>query len=88
VFNTLDTSDRPFTAEDRALAARMSAYWLNFIKSGDPNGLGMPRWPRLTTADKLILEIGARTQARPVLPSKELALFERYTRGGGELGLF
>ena len=35
---------------ERALAERVSAYWLNFARTGDPNGVGLPRWPRLTTS--------------------------------------
>jgi para-nitrobenzyl esterase len=32
------------SAPDLALAERMSAYWVNFARSGDPNGAGLPVW--------------------------------------------
>ena len=50
VFDNLDAvpdfGRRPeYTAEDRALAQLMHRYWMNFVKTGDPNGEGLPLWP-------------------------------------------
>jgi para-nitrobenzyl esterase len=46
-FNNLHVeTDRPWTAADRRLADVMSSYWVNFAATGDPNGPGLPPWPR------------------------------------------
>jgi para-nitrobenzyl esterase len=88
VFNTLDTAKRPFTAEDRALADQMSTRWVSFVKTGEPNAQGLPRWPTLTAKDKQILEIDSTARARPVLSEEPLSVFDRYVKSGGKLGLF
>jgi para-nitrobenzyl esterase len=33
------------TDEDIAMGAAASGYWVNFAKTGDPNGDGLPEWP-------------------------------------------
>jgi para-nitrobenzyl esterase len=34
------------TSEDLAVSRMAQSYWVNFAKSGDPNGAGLPTWPR------------------------------------------
>ena len=38
--------------DDRKVSEAMQAYFANFIKTGDPNGPGLPRWPAYDAATK------------------------------------
>ena len=47
------------TADDQTVARMVNSYWVNFAKTGDPNGPGLPRWPRYDPRANEILDIRA-----------------------------
>ena len=66
VFGTLDT--RPgFTvsAEDRKLSEQMMGYWTNFAKTGDPNGAGLPEWPKYTVGGDSLIHLDSTITSGP-----------------------
>jgi Carboxylesterase family len=46
------------TPDEEALSAKMSTYWANFAKTGDPNGGGLDAWPSFDSVDAPIMTLG------------------------------
>ena len=67
--------NRAITPTDRKVAAIASGYWVNFIKTGDPNGPGLPRWPAYG-ADRRILDVSDDPKARPYVAGGSAALLQ------------
>ncbi|MGB3777676.1 MAG: carboxylesterase family protein [Tunicatimonas sp.] len=52
--------------EDYRVSAIMQGYFVNFIKTGDPNGLGLPQWPAADAQNlSPVMYIGENTRAQP-----------------------
>jgi para-nitrobenzyl esterase len=65
VFGALDT--RPgavWRPEDRKLSEQMMSYWTNFARTGDPNGPGLPEWPK-SGADNLVIHLDSTITSSP-----------------------
>jgi para-nitrobenzyl esterase len=77
VFRTLGASPWRTAARDSALADTVSAYWVAFARSGDPNGGGRPRWPAAGASPDTLLDFtddGPR--AAPVPDAERLDALE------------
>ena len=66
VFGTLDT--RPgweVRPEDRTLSDQVMTYWTNFAKAGDPNGSGVPVWPKYTDDGFQLIHLNTTVTSGP-----------------------
>jgi para-nitrobenzyl esterase len=88
VFNNLkavrvfpDTSSPELSSSSPAdikLADIVSSYWVNFAKTGDPNGKGLAVWPQFRDkASGRAMELGDTQQPRAEMPLAKFALYDR-----------
>ena len=79
VFNNLYATNKPWTDEDRQVAETMSSYWANIVKTGDPNGAGLPAWPKFAAGSATVMRLGDQWKPVPVAGSPEkLAFWRRF----------
>jgi len=87
VFGNLGVGNRPQpSAGDRALSQQMQSYWVNFATSGDPNGIGLPRWPAFSAAQPRLMRFGVDPGPAPVADLQRLTVLDGYydwRRAGG-----
>ena len=75
VFRNLEARPYPWTETDRRLSDTISGYWVNFAKSGDPNGPGLPKWPAYDASHNSIMEFGDTAEVRSELNKPGMELF-------------
>jgi para-nitrobenzyl esterase len=84
VFGTLDT--RPgsvWRPEDRKLSEEMMDYWTNFAKTGDPNGAGLPEWPRYDKTGE-VMHLDSETNASPDTTRPRYEFLSKYLPPEGQ----
>ncbi len=51
-----------WTPEDYKVSQVMQDYFVNFIKTGNPNGKGLPKWPKFAQGQRMILDVHTRAE--------------------------
>ena len=80
VFGTLDILRRPTTDTDRKVADVMQAYWVNFIKTGNPNGGALPQWAAFDPAQNNVMALGAAPHMRAITDAAKAKAFAASNR--------
>ena len=70
VLGNLDRSEG-YDDKDMELSGKMTSYWVNFAKTGDPNGQGLPDWPAYESKTDLNLEFSDTIRIHKHLLEKE-----------------
>lgn len=71
-FNTLDSKKADWKPEDRETARVMAGFFANFVKTGNPNGPGLPQWPEFGKTHQVMVLDGASK----VVPEPDRARYE------------
>lgn len=74
--HTLHMWKRQWREVDFAVEKTMSDYWVNFVKTGNPNGEGLPEWISYDKSSGNIMEIGDKSQLSAGLYKNEFEFLE------------
>jgi para-nitrobenzyl esterase len=69
VFNAFPLQDWAWRPVDLKVGDQVSSLWVNFAKTGNPGGPGLPQWPAFDANAEVLLNIGDVLKAGPA-PSK------------------
>lgn len=72
VFRNQHLLNRPWEETDRKLSDLMSSYWVNFIKTGNPNGPGLPEW---SSASDSMMRFNEASKTDAILPKEKLDFY-------------
>jgi para-nitrobenzyl esterase len=63
---------------DLALSDLIRSYWINFARTGDPNGSGLPQWPAFAVKDQKVMFFDTGASAQPIPNLEKLKAFDSY----------
>lgn len=75
VLNPDALANAEFGGSDAELSMVMRTYWTNFAKTGDPNGPGLPNWPRYDRENRAYVDFSDRPTVKNDLRRQACALY-------------
>jgi para-nitrobenzyl esterase len=85
VFGQLDSVPKvTWEQADRKLSEQVMSYWSNFARSGDPNGAGLPKWPKYDKAGASpVMHLDVTSQAAPDAERERFEAIDAVTAKAG-----
>jgi para-nitrobenzyl esterase len=77
-FNHGNVPSEPWTDEDQRIGDVMSSYWVNFAKTGNPNGPGLPQWAAFDGKSEQVMELGDQFMAIPLGEKAKFDFWKRF----------
>jgi len=79
--NAISSQRRPYNQTDQKLADQMAGYWVNFARTGNPNGAGLPEWPEYDSDTEGYIELDESVEAKQHLLKARLDFLETVSTG-------
>jgi len=67
-----------WTADDYKASETMQNYFVNFVKTGNPNGKGLPKWPGLQSTEPKFMVIDAESKLQSETKAKRYVLMDSF----------
>lgn len=78
VFNAFPLQDWPWRSVDLKLGEVVSSMWVNFARSGDPNGAGLPQWPAYDANSDRLMNFSDAPKAEKAPYEDKLNFIDEY----------
>lgn len=77
VFGHITAEESQYEEVDRTVSRAMAGAWVQFAKTGNPNGASLPQWPGYTAPDYRLLEYGNEITIRSNADSPNIDFFQQ-----------
>lgn len=78
VFDAFPLQDWAWRPVDYKVGDIVSSMWTNFVKTGDPNGTGLPKWPAYDPESDVLMNFADNPQAQPAPSKAALDFFDKW----------